>query len=153
MFPKKDYEDPRFPPSNQPINRTTSHTTYYSSSQTPAQEILGGASLQSSYTFNKSTSSQFGSGAGIESVKRTMPSDILIQSPNAGSSYSLQKSSSGQLLASPSGNTTTTTTVFVNRPSQQQSAEIDYRKSVAEGFRSEKYYYLLFIVYLNGLCI
>lgn len=141
MLPKKDYEDPRFPPSNQAVNRTTSHTTYYSSSQTPAQEILGGASLQSSYTFNKSTSGPFGSGAGIESVKRTLPSDILIQSPNAGS-YSLQKSSSGQILASPSGNTTTTTTVFVNRPSQQQSAEIDYRKSVAEGFRSEKYYYI-----------
>ena len=142
MFPKKDYEDPRFPPSNQPINRTTSHTTYYSSSQQqqpPAQDILGGASLQSSYTYNKSTSGPFGSGTGIESVKRTLPSDILIQSPNAGSSYSLQKSSSGQILPSPSGNTTT---VFVNRPSQQQSAEIDYRKSVAEGFRSEKYYYL-----------
>ena len=133
----KNYEDPRYTSSGQPVNRSTSHTSYYSSSQNPVpQDMLGNQNIQTSYTFNKSPSGTY----GTESVKRNIPSENLIQSPNANvltSSYSIQKSTSGQLVTSPSGSGNVTTTVFVNKPPQQR-AEIDYRKSVAEGFRSEK---------------
>jgi len=129
----KNFEDNRYSSSGQPPARSTSYTNYLSS-QKPGSEILANPNAQStSYTFNKSISGQLGgSGLGNESVKRSTQNDVLMSSPNVSSTY---KSSSGQFV-NPSGNVNITTSYISKQPTQ--NPEVDYRKTVAEGFRSEK---------------
>ena len=136
----KKFEEYRYTSSsNQPVNKSTSFSTSGPNQQLTLSQSYSTKPADERFEFSKKASQQ--QAEGFNPLVVATSYSYTQKGANEGE-FKKEMGASGQLGYGGAGMTTITSS-YVTKPELLQSSEVEYRKSVAEGFRSEKFIFFL----------